>query len=100
MISARWNGLCSASGKRPAFIKKPLERVSAAAEQGLCFLLRTFKFVRPLLGPRACRFAPSCTDYALEAVSLHGPARGLLLAARRIARCHPFSPGGLDPVPR
>ena len=51
--------------------------------------------VRPLL-PRACRFHPSCGDYAAEAVAVHGAARGTLLAARRLLRCHPFDPGGLD----
>jgi putative membrane protein insertion efficiency factor len=54
--------------------------------------------VRPFL-PRACRFYPSCADYAREAVREHGAARGAALAARRLSRCHPFHPGGLDPVP-
>jgi putative membrane protein insertion efficiency factor len=47
----------------------------------------------------ACRYEPSCSAYALEALRLHGPWRGAALAARRVARCHPFRPGGLDPVP-
>jgi putative membrane protein insertion efficiency factor len=56
------------------------------------------RFISPLLGPR-CRFAPSCSEYALTALAEHGAARGLWLAMARIARCHPFHPGGYDPVP-
>jgi putative membrane protein insertion efficiency factor len=54
--------------------------------------------VRPWL-PAACRFHPSCGDYAREAVSVHGAARGSSLAALRVLRCHPLHSGGLDPVP-
>ena len=54
--------------------------------------------VSPLLGPR-CRFYPSCSAYAVEALNVHGPLRGTWLAVRRLLRCHPWNPGGLDPVP-
>ncbi len=54
--------------------------------------------LRPVLGCN-CRFHPSCSDYALEALRGHGAARGAWLAARRIFRCNPWHPGGLDPVP-
>ncbi len=54
--------------------------------------------VRPVLGCN-CRFHPSCSDYALEALRGHGAARGAWLAARRVLRCNPWHPGGLDPVP-
>lgn len=52
----------------------------------------------PLLGG-SCRFEPSCSSYAIEAIERHGPVRGSHLALRRILRCHPFHPAGYDPVP-
>ncbi len=74
------------------------ERPSAAARVLVLLLNGYRRFVSPLLGPR-CRFYPSCSAYALEAVQLHGALRGSWLAARRLSRCHPFHAGGLDPVP-
>jgi putative membrane protein insertion efficiency factor len=56
------------------------------------------RWVSPVLPP-ACRFHPSCSEYAADAIASHGPARGLGLAARRLSRCHPWCEGGLDPVP-
>lgn len=61
--------------------------------------LRAYKYlISPLLGQN-CRFHPTCSDYAREAVEKHGVMRGLGLALRRVGRCHPWNPGGFDPVP-
>jgi hypothetical protein len=73
-------------------------RPSAAARVLMALITSYRRFVSPLLGAR-CRFAPSCSAYALEAVREHGALRGTWLAVRRIGRCHPFNPGGFDPVP-
>ncbi|MCW5982943.1 MAG: membrane protein insertion efficiency factor YidD [Bryobacteraceae bacterium] len=62
-------------------------------------LLHFYKrWISPLL-PSACRFHPTCSDYMREAVERHGAARGVALGLRRLVKCHPLHPGGLDPVP-
>jgi putative membrane protein insertion efficiency factor len=65
----------------------------------LAGLIRAYKrLISPLLPP-ACRFVPTCSEYAAEAIEKHGPLRGVFLAMRRIVRCAPWHPGGIDPVP-
>ena len=62
-------------------------------------LIRFYRYaLSPLLGPR-CRFYPSCSEYACEALQRHGLASGGWLALRRLSRCHPWHSGGVDPVP-
>jgi putative membrane protein insertion efficiency factor len=66
----------------------------------LLLLLRAYKLcISPVLGQN-CRFYPSCSDYAAEAIREHGATKGSMLAARRLCKCHPWHPGGLDPVPK
>ena len=65
----------------------------------LAGLIRGYQILLSPLLPPSCRFYPSCSQYALEAVNRHGALKGGWLAARRLARCHPFNPGGYDPVP-
>lgn len=62
-------------------------------------LISLYQNVRKFLGlPSACRFVPTCSEYAKQAIVRHGIIRGSVLAAKRILRCHPFNPGGYDPL--
>ncbi len=69
-------------------------------KQAMQFGLRLYqKFVSPML-PHSCRFVPTCSEYAMEAIAGHGALRGSLLAAGRLLRCHPFARAGYDPPPQ
>ncbi|MDH4131300.1 MAG: membrane protein insertion efficiency factor YidD [Gemmatimonadota bacterium] len=66
---------------------------------GSIALIRVYQLVISPAIPPSCRFEPSCSRYALEAVQRHGAVKGWWLGLRRLARCHPWNPGGFDPVP-
>jgi putative membrane protein insertion efficiency factor len=93
--------ICSADG-RPAEIASEKEigiRPRSAAQWVSLFLVRFYQVV---LGPffgGTCKFYPSCSRYAYEAIARHGARRGIFLALKRLGRCHPFTKGGVDPVP-
>ncbi|HEX6575912.1 MAG TPA: membrane protein insertion efficiency factor YidD [Gemmatimonadaceae bacterium] len=70
-----------------------------AVKSVLVLFIRGYQLWISPLFPAACRYYPTCSAYAIEAIQKHGAASGSWLAIRRIARCHPFRPGGYDPVP-
>ncbi|MFZ0942649.1 MAG: membrane protein insertion efficiency factor YidD [Syntrophobacteraceae bacterium] len=63
-------------------------------------LIRSYQYLISPLFPQTCRFSPSCSHYTHDAIRTHGIPKGIYLGLRRIVRCHPFNPGGYDPVPR
>lgn len=68
-------------------------------QRALIAILRAYKLVISPMLPSACRFHPTCSEYMLEAIRIHGSVRGIWLGLKRLGRCHPFSEGGFDPVP-
>lgn len=83
-------------GARPA---PPATGVRRIATFLLILPIRLYRLlVSPLFPPR-CRFLPTCSEYAIEAIAVHGPLRGSWLALRRLGRCHPWGGSGYDPVP-
>ncbi len=85
--------------RQPNTLSFGANALSALVARVLVGLIQAYRqWLSPLLGPR-CRFIPSCSAYGLEAIQRHGPWRGGWLTARRLLRCHPFTPCGCDPVP-
>ncbi|MDP2560506.1 membrane protein insertion efficiency factor YidD [Psychrobium sp. 1_MG-2023] len=72
--------------------RSPLQRAATAIIRGYQL------FISPLIGPR-CRFTPTCSQYGIEAINSHGLIKGAWLTSKRLLKCHPFNPGGSDPVP-
>ena len=69
-------------------------------KRAMIFLIRTYQTtLSPRFSGGACRYTPTCSQYAIEAIEVHGVFKGSLLAARRILRCNPFFKGGYDPIP-
>lgn len=64
----------------------------------LLTIIKTYKYIISPLLPKACRFIPTCSEYSEEAIDKYGALKGACLSAKRILKCHPFHPGGYDPV--
>ena len=80
-------------------IKKHIRKIGSMPKNGAVFLIGIYsKFISPLFPP-SCRYIPTCSQYALEAVHQHGAVCGVWLSTKRICRCHPWGGSGYDPVP-
>ena len=74
-------------------------RIADIPKHALVTLIRVYKYVVSPLLPSACRYVPTCSDYAMEAIDRHGMVLGTVMAGARLVRCHPWARGGFDPVP-
>ena len=92
-------GQCPTCGRDPSPIRLVLKRIGAVLSWPIIALVRFYQLVISPLTPPTCRYYPSCSAYALTAVRRYGPFKGTLLAVRRVGRCHPWAPGGVDYVP-
>ncbi len=75
-------------------------KITVTVSKCLTLILRAYQYlISPLLG-QCCRFHPSCSSYTIDAIKLHGCIKGCVFGVKRILRCHPWHPGGFDPVPK
>ncbi len=79
--------------------KNPIQNLKGILSYPLIFLVRFYQICISPLKPATCRFTPTCSAYAIEALRKHGPIKGLYLTVKRILRCHPWGGSGYDPVP-
>lgn len=77
----------------------PIYDLTAAPKRTALGLIRLYQLTLSQAIPHSCRFTPTCSQYTFEAIEKHGLVKGVWLGAQRLARCHPFNPGGFDPVP-
>ncbi|MGN0457577.1 MAG: membrane protein insertion efficiency factor YidD [Eubacterium sp.] len=77
-----------------------MKRISRFIKRIMIFLIRTYQLtISPVFSHGSCRYTPTCSQYMIEAIEIHGVVKGMLLGIRRIMRCNPFFKGGYDPVP-
>ena len=76
------------------------DRITFKMKHVFIFLIKMYRVcISPLMGPGKCRFIPTCSEYAIEAIQKYGALKGGILGIKRVLRCHPGCPGGYDPVP-
>lgn len=92
------SGTTAGAQEQRSLVSRLLAGTRAFLVQLLLAPVHLWRGTAALRAPR-CRFHPSCSSYAVQALRGHGPVRGTVLATRRVGRCHPWNPGGLDPVP-
>jgi putative membrane protein insertion efficiency factor len=86
-------------GKPEIDPRRTIGGIGDTINQLLVFMIRLYQITVRFFFPPSCRFHPSCSEYAIEALKKFGPVKGGWLSVRRLSRCHPFNPGGFDPLP-
>lgn len=76
-----------------------MDKIAKFTQKAFIYLIKGYQFLLSPFMVNRCRFYPTCSSYTIEAIEVHGVIKGLFLAIKRILRCHPLNPGGIDPVP-